>query len=87
MQQSDAIELVQDYLNQKPFDWEAMYHVDPDPKETHLYWVFRNLWEPRDPMRGDDIQIDWGHPRIIVHKELRIVQEIRLADFKQYGLS
>ena len=83
MNKSTAIQIVQDYLNKKDFHWGAIYHLDEEPFETDEYWVFKNLWEPRESIRGNDIIVDRIFPGIIVDKESAVAQEINRERFDE----
>ncbi|MEZ4921135.1 MAG: hypothetical protein R2792_18690 [Saprospiraceae bacterium] len=71
-----AIKLVQDYLNKKEFSWDVIYQLDQEPIETEMFWVFKNLLEPRETRRGNDVIVDSSFPAIIVNKASDLVQEI-----------
>ncbi|WP_373549477.1 hypothetical protein [Haliscomenobacter sp.] len=76
MNKSTAIQIVKEYISKKEFSWEAIYLLDEEPEESGEYWIFRNIWEPRDSIRGNNICVDSLYPRIIVNKNSSIVQEI-----------
>ena len=86
MKKTEAIQRVKDYISKKEFNWDAMYHIDEEPVESVQYWIFKNLWEPRDPMRGDAIYVDWQFPYILVDKQTANVFELSQDDTSNHDL-
>ncbi|MCP4438077.1 MAG: hypothetical protein GY810_03965 [Aureispira sp.] len=84
MTKEEAIQSVEKYLKEKEFSWEAMYHTDKEPEEYSRYWLFKNLWEPRDPRRGDDILVDSRRPYLLVHKIETSVIEVSYEQVTNY---
>ena len=72
MNKSTAKEIVQEFLIKKEFSWEAIYHLDEEPIETDEFWIFKNLWEPSDPRRGNDIIVDSFFLELLLIKNQRL---------------
>jgi hypothetical protein len=86
MNKKDAIKKVEEFLKTKKFNWEAIYQVDNEPIENHQYWIFRNLWEPRESIRGNRTNVDGNYPKIVVDKEKGIVKEISNSEFSKLDI-
>ena len=80
MKKKDAILRLQAYFNRKDFSWEIIHHVDEEPIENEEFWIFRNLWEPRESIRGNQIYINPAYPMIIVRKYNGCVEELSTGD-------
>lgn len=76
MNKLTATKLVRDYFDRKAFNWEVIHHMDEAPIETAKFWVFKNLQESRETMRGDNKVVDSLFPGIIVNKQTGTTQEI-----------
>lgn len=79
MNKLTATKLVQDYFDRKGFNWEVIYHLDEGPIETDKFWVFKNLQEPREALRGSNKVVNSLFPGIIVNKKTGTTQEINRA--------
>ncbi|MCC5946109.1 MAG: hypothetical protein JJT94_14360 [Bernardetiaceae bacterium] len=80
MTKNEAIVKVEAFIRQKEIIWEAMYHVDEAPIEYENCWVFKNLYEFTECLRGDELHIDWDYPHIIVDKATGVVKEVTLEE-------
>jgi hypothetical protein len=83
MSKEEAIKKVEEFINSKEFSWEVIYLVDNAPIENATSWVFKNLWEPAESIRGNQIREDWNTPRIIVDKVSGIVNELSRDEFTE----
>lgn len=87
MKKEDAINKVQEYIQKKEFSWEMIYHIDEEPIENHQFWIFKNFWEPRESLRGNQIFINRTHPKIIVDKEKGTVKELSITEIPKLNIS
>ncbi len=81
MKREQAIEKIKEYINSKPFEWETIYHCDESPVDKGLYWVFKNLWEPRDALRGNEISSDSLQPFLIIKKSSGEIREVSISEY------
>ena len=84
MTKEEAILRIEKYMKERELSFEAIYHVDEEPQEYSQYWLFKNLWEPRDPRRGDDILVDSRVPYLLVHKKEATIQEVSYEQLAKY---
>jgi hypothetical protein len=86
MDKIKAIEILKEYLKSKPFNWETIYHVDESPTQNEFFWIFKNIYEPRDSMRGDNIYVDYSFPVITVNKKDGKVRELTRIELDEMNL-
>lgn len=79
MNKLTATKLVQDYFERKGVNLDVIYHLDEEPIEIDKFWVFKNLQESRETMRGSHKIVNSLFPGIIVNKLTGTTQEINRA--------
>ncbi len=86
MDKITAIGIFKEYILNKSFSWEKIYHIDESPTSNAEYWIFKNIYEPRDSMRGDNIYVDYSFPVITVDKKDGKVRELTRVELDEMNL-
>lgn len=83
MDKESAIKEVEEFITDREFSWESISIVDKEPVETEKFWIFKNNWEPRESLRGNNLEIFSDRPRIIIDKEIGVIKEVTRQEFQE----
>ena len=60
----------------------TIYHLDENPIEMDGFWVFKNLEEPRESIRRNQISLNAFRPFVIVNQLTKKVNEINWKEYQ-----